>query len=201
MSSPCEKIYLSQTYQNTLANVKIISIIKLISISEQRNVREDHNLLTSNNITKQLQKLCGHKEEFYKIILDKTIFHPQGGGQPCDEGVIYLIVKSSEILSTFKFHVKLVKLEDDLVQIGHYGWFENSDEMELLKQQLHGNSMTTGQISSIEKTMHHVEILANLEIDLEKRILYTKIHSAGHVLDLAVVNCGYNQWVRFGMVF
>lgn len=28
------------------------------------------------------------KEGEYAVILDKTIFHPQGGGQPADEGTL-----------------------------------------------------------------------------------------------------------------
>ncbi|XP_010259634.1 PREDICTED: uncharacterized protein LOC104598985 isoform X2 [Nelumbo nucifera] len=52
------------------------------------------------------------------LILDSTIFHPQGGGQPSDTGFI------TDAGSNFKFVVEDVRLKDGLVF--HYGSFENS---------------------------------------------------------------------------
>ncbi|KAG2392982.1 hypothetical protein C9374_009559 [Naegleria lovaniensis] len=95
-----------------------------------------------------------------------------------------------------QFNVKLVKLEEDLIQIGHYGWFDENDEIhvEKLLNPL-CNESATEQVFNVHNTNNNgFEISANLEIDLEKRILFSKIHSAGHVLDLAVVNCGYTCW-------
>ncbi|KDO71635.1 hypothetical protein CISIN_1g0250981mg, partial [Citrus sinensis] len=62
------------------------------------------------------------------LILESTIFHPQGGGQPSDTG--FIIVADSD----FKFIVHDVRSKDGIVF--HYGVVENSGgefEMELEK--------------------------------------------------------------------
>ncbi len=47
------------------------------------------------------------------VVLDKTIFHPQGGGQPADEGTI--------IAEGRVFKVQSLQIDED--QIVHYGTF------------------------------------------------------------------------------
>ena len=47
------------------------------------------------------------------VILDRTIFHPQGGGQPADEGVI----KSDKAV----FNISSLKPKDDCIL--HIGTF------------------------------------------------------------------------------
>jgi Ser-tRNA(Ala) deacylase AlaX len=56
--------------------------------------------------------------EEYELILDETIFHPQGGGQPSDEGTI----SSMDGQSVFKVH-KVLPKGDTVI---HYGKFEDS---------------------------------------------------------------------------
>jgi len=56
------------------------------------------------------------------VILDQTIFHPQGGGQPTDTGFI----SSSD--QTIKFLITMVKTANNRT-IHHYGRFERPDCM------------------------------------------------------------------------
>ncbi|MBI5415016.1 hypothetical protein HZA38_05915 [Candidatus Peregrinibacteria bacterium] len=89
------------------------------------------------------------------IILDQTIFYPQGGGQPADFGEI-----SS---NTAVFAVTDVRL-DETGTVLHYGNFfsgtlKNGDEV-------------------------------TLTIDSERRTLNARLHSAGHLLDVAVQKSG-----------
>ncbi len=85
------------------------------------------------------------------LILDTTIFYPQGGGQPSDTGFIR---GESGV-----FRVDLVGLDPEGV-VWHVGAFEE------------------GSFASQEKV--------RLEIDKEKRVLHARIHSAGHLLDVAL---------------
>ncbi|KAF2420537.1 ThrRS/AlaRS common domain-containing protein [Tothia fuscella] len=94
-------------------------------------------------------------DDDYVVVTEATIFHPQGGGQPSDVGVMQT--------STCKFQVGSVRMDavnDGLVL--HFGRFV-SDSERFQKEQ------TVEQI-----------------IDSEKRLLFSRLHTAGHVLGSAV---------------
>lgn len=86
------------------------------------------------------------------IILNQTIFYPQGGGQPCDKGIIES--KNST------FAVNEVKIENNLVK--HIGIFVN------------------GFFNKSE--------LVTCKINKERRLFLSRLHSAGHVVDIVVSN-------------
>ncbi|KAL1539102.1 alanine--tRNA ligase [Salvia divinorum] len=94
------------------------------------------------------------------LVLDSTIFHPQGGGQPSDKGSI-----SSTQLT---FVVEDVRSKDKIVY--HYGRFLNSKD------------------GDFEKGAH-----VFLSVDQERRTLNSRLHSAGHLLDLCVRNVGWEH--------
>lgn len=100
------------------------------------------------------QLFKGADERHHVIITKKTIFHPQGGGQPSDTGVI----KGS----SGNFVVTAVRM-DAAGQVLHLGLFDE------------GASMT------IRETVEQA-------IDAEKRLFYSRLHTAGHVLGSAVRN-------------
>ncbi len=84
------------------------------------------------------------------IILDHTIFYPQGGGQPYDKGIIEN--------NNGKFIVEEVRFVDGIVKhIGkfEYGTFNVNDKVKCL-------------------------------IDKDRRELHSRLHSAGHVIDMAI---------------
>lgn len=84
------------------------------------------------------------------IVLDQTIFYPQGGGQPYDTGIIHN--KSA------KFFVEQTRFIDGIVK--HIGIFEFG-------------SFTTNDV-------------VELEVNRERRTLHSRLHSAGHVIDMAI---------------
>eukprot|EP01127_Copromyxa_protea_P003403 TRINITY_DN13218_c0_g1_i1.p1 TRINITY_DN13218_c0_g1~~TRINITY_DN13218_c0_g1_i1.p1 ORF type:complete len:257 (-),score=55.36 TRINITY_DN13218_c0_g1_i1:24-749(-) len=92
------------------------------------------------------------------VVLDATIFYPQGGGQPCDTGSI------STANSTFE--VTDVRMVSGKVM--HYGKW-TGDKLEA----------GTG---------------VDLSINKERRILNSRIHTAGHLLDNVVKDLGLD-WV------
>ncbi|XP_048320987.2 uncharacterized protein LOC125419312 isoform X2 [Ziziphus jujuba] len=103
----------------------------------------------------------------HALILDRTVFHPQGGGQPADTGFITLAD------SDFKFVVEDVRSKDGVVF--HYGFIENSS----------GDSE-----SKFEKGK---EVL--LDVDEPRRKLNARLHSAGHLLDTCMQNVGLGDLV------
>ncbi len=94
-------------------------------------------------------------EKGMAVILDRTIFYPQGGGQPSDSGYI--------VSASGKFKVNFVGLDAEGV-VYHVGTFEEG-------------SFQPGESTS-------------LSIDEEKRKLHARIHSAGHLLDVAISSLG-----------
>lgn len=84
------------------------------------------------------------------VILDQTIFYPQGGGQPYDKGTLES--------PNGKFIVEEVRFVEGIVR--HIGQFENG-------------KFTSGET---------VKCLVNKK----RRELNSKLHSAGHLVDMAV---------------
>lgn len=94
-----------------------------------------------------------------EVILDKTIFHPQGGGQPDDEGII----SSDGVV----FKVEQLKIRGK--SILHIGKFENPDQIFAENQDV------------------------NLKINEDLRRKFARLHSAGHLIDVAIARLGYSE--------
>jgi Ser-tRNA(Ala) deacylase AlaX len=93
----------------------------------------------------------------YILTTPSTIFHAQGGGQPSDTGTIKPMT-----LDGPTFHVHQVRKVDPAIL--HMGVFENKD-----------SNFTGEENEEIEQV-----------IDIDKRILHSRIHTAGHVIGLAI---------------
>lgn len=98
-----------------------------------------------------------NNDEDHVVVTEATIFHPQGGGQPSDEG--FMEDKQHNI----RFQVKAVRT--DVVNDG---------------QVLH--------VGRFLSQPHQFNPLDKIEqvVDEEKRLLYSRLHTAGHVLGAAV---------------
>ncbi|KAF2015310.1 ThrRS/AlaRS common domain-containing protein [Aaosphaeria arxii CBS 175.79] len=94
----------------------------------------------------------------YILTTPSTIFHAQGGGQPSDTGTIKLNGSEST------FHVHQVRKTPTIPAILHLGTFAPPAAESDFKP---STSITQ-------------------EIDLPKRILHSRLHTAGHVLGLAI---------------
>lgn len=113
-----------------------------------------HSFASLEESDRQLFKDGG--DSHHVIVTEKTIFHPQGGGQPSDTGVMK--GPSGEFTVTA---VRMSATQDGIVL--HFGSF---------------NNQTTPTFNE-EDTITQV-------IDAEQRLLYSRLHTAGHVLGAAV---------------
>ncbi|KAL3422292.1 hypothetical protein PVAG01_06449 [Phlyctema vagabunda] len=100
----------------------------------------------------------GPTEEDHALVTDETIFYVQGGGQPSDVGTI------NSVSSNTTFEVNAVRHPAVGGQILHFGRFKPVGSN-------HGFAIGD-------------EIKQN--IDTEKRDLYSRLHTAGHILGLAI---------------
>ena len=91
--------------------------------------------------------------------MDSTIFHPQGGGQPNDEGFIRA--------GDAEFKVEDIKINGSY--ISHIGTFTNGE--------------------------HKFDVSQEVEqkVDENARRSFARIHSAGHLLDLAMTRLGFDH--------
>ncbi|KAI2614895.1 ThrRS/AlaRS common domain-containing protein [Hypoxylon sp. NC1633] len=96
------------------------------------------------------------KEDDHVVVTEKTIFHPQGGGQPSDVGTM-------ESPGGARFDVSMVR-------------------MSAIND---GEVLHFGKFSSAELIFKPGESV-NQTINVEKRQLYSRYHTAGHVLGAAV---------------
>ena len=100
------------------------------------------------------------------MVLDQTCFHPQGGGQPSDIGTI----SSGGVL----FQVRMVSNEDGGL-VKHSGEFVLPD-----------GELPDGELFAVGKTVH-------CTVDKRRRVVSTKLHSMGHLLDVAVDSLGFGE--------
>ena len=102
------------------------------------------------------------------ITTTETVFHPQGGGQPSDEGTITLIQTNESSNGTHKApKLDMISARHDAANPGLV---------------LHLVRFVNGQDAIDIKSGTEAE----LSVDGEKRLLYSRLHTAGHVLGGAV---------------
>ena len=99
------------------------------------------------------------------LILDSTIFHPQGGGQPSDHGII----------SSSNFSFRVLHATKQGSSVFHHGVIVNGDI--------------------------HIGDHVKLELDRERRIFNSRLHTAGHVLEYPLHEMGYVSTVGKGYHF
>ena len=103
-----------------------------------------------------------------EIVLDKTIAYPAGGGQPSDRGVIYVhdVVGGGDEKEDVSFEFNAVRMDRETKLVWHAGTFTTSTS---LVDSLRGKKCT-------------------IVIDEQVRMQHAKMHSAGHLLDVAVAS-------------
>ncbi|KAI7746323.1 hypothetical protein M8C21_030574 [Ambrosia artemisiifolia] len=135
------------------------------------------------------------------FILDSTIFHPQGGGQPSDTGFI-TDVSSSQ----FKFLVQDVRSRNGVVY--HYGVFEKSVEdlvtgvqvllsvdesKRKLHSRLHRHSLGRAEWHDPRGRFPGPDEGSLLLVFLSQPCLVVSLHSAGHLLDVCLPKVGLSH--------
>lgn len=136
---PTELLYLKD-YRSLSCQARVLAVREEADISEGNVSRRRSGATEDNGRT--------------TVVLDQTIFYPQGGGQPYDTGVIES--------PSGKFIVEEVRYSEGAVN--HIGVFESG-------------AFTDGE-----------EVACT--IDKERREFHSRIHSAGHVVDWAVLRLG-----------
>lgn len=104
------------------------------------------------------------------IVLDQTILHAQGGGQPTDLGVIQWDNKNEAEGSSSSSSIDITKVVMDRATGVVTHWGTASSQPPLL-------------LPSIDTTVR-------VSVDTERRRILSECHTAGHVVDAAMERCG-----------
>lgn len=107
----------------------------------------------------------------YKLVLNRTIFHPQGGGQPSDVGKI--------LVAGCRLDVLYVRSTPNGI-IEHFGKFSVIDD-----------NLSADDFDSLKSAC--VNAVAELEVDRETRMNSAKSHSGGHLIDAALFRYGKKE--------
>jgi len=103
----------------------------------------------------------------YEIVLDKTIAYPAGGGQPSDVGTMILIDTNTR----WMFDFDEVRMDKETKQVLHRGTFRGRKEDE------------DDDVFDVDEMKGKT---CSIEIDENVRMAHAKMHTAGHLLDVAV---------------
>ena len=115
----------------------------------------------------------------YKMVLDKTSMHPQGGGQPTDLGVISAaIAEGSPALK-----VEKVMIDRETGVVTHAGTLVNTCN--------NGDADADGDADDAAAAFE-VGSKVQVSVDADTRRLLSECHTAGHVVDSAMARCGQN---------
>jgi Ser-tRNA(Ala) deacylase AlaX len=116
----------------------------------------------------------------YKLILSRTIFHPQGGGQPSDIGYIFPVsTEAGTETETTKC----------IFQVNHVQYNSTSENIEHIGNILTGN---------FELFQFFLQRDVKVEINAEKRRASQRLHSFGHLIDAAIQRIGYWNQLSVG---
>jgi Ser-tRNA(Ala) deacylase AlaX len=112
-----------------------------------------------------------------KIVLDQTVFSPQGGGQPSDTGIICSFDGTVKINVIFACIGASNGLEGGGGRVvEHYGSIVDAESNHEIDPDDPKVTMMFSEGSSVK-----------MQIDEVKRRLYARLHSAGHALDAALL--------------
>ena len=140
------------------------------SVCQRLYLNDSHHFECSAQLIDISRLAEDAKYGHYRILLNQSVFHPQGGGQPSDIGVI-------TFPEGLDFDVAFVQVNAD-GDVEHLGDFvEKKDYAEC---------------------QFPVGTVLHLAVNKEKRIEHIRLHSAGHVMDAALKRLGFWDRIKSG---
>ncbi|KAM0682322.1 hypothetical protein MDAP_002555 [Mitosporidium daphniae] len=134
------------------------------------------------------------------LLLDTTLFYPQGGGQPCDTGEIYLQDQNQsqgKVPQEKISNNEMLPTGDPLNSEIHHV-LNNTKRFNITSVSM--KTEETSQISTVEHVIGDAEqrttaqklvpllpLPVTLRIDHDRRFLNSRLHTAGHLLDIVLI--------------
>jgi len=120
-----------------------------------------------------------------QVVLNQTVLHAQGGGQPTDRGIIQC-GGGGDSTRTTTIHVTKVLLDRATQVATHTGIIHHDD---------HHHGSENDEQALMEGKTSVAPVIAVGEkvkvfVDQENRLILSECHTAGHVIDAAMAQCG-----------
>lgn len=124
---------------------------------------------TTTAESKSDEKEQQQQSQVVALQLDRTVMHPQGGGQPSDIGVIEVMTDNVNNGNDSKAAVGVTKVTID-----------------------RANGVVTHVVGGISSTVDLLKVgqPVRVRVDADVRRILSECHTAGHVVDSAMAQCG-----------
>jgi Ser-tRNA(Ala) deacylase AlaX len=109
------------------------------------------------------------------VLLDRTVLHPQGGGQPADTGLITSLDRPG---FPYEFRVDQVSMERATGVVTHVGHFRPAASAASTKDDA---AKAVPHFREGERVL--------VQVDEDSRRILSECHTAGHVVDAAMAHC------------
>lgn len=141
---------------------------------------------THDHLTAELEVLeCTPEENHFAVIVQSTIFHPQGGGQPSDTGWL----GTSQVLKVIQQGDRVVHFVDQAVAPGTV-----QARIDKAQRELHTRLHSAGHlIGNAGETLGWMPIKAH-HWPGEGKITFTRSQSA-QAIDAEAIQRQVNQWI------
>jgi Ser-tRNA(Ala) deacylase AlaX len=118
------------------------------------------------------------------LLLDRTVLHPQGGGQPTDTGRIRSLDRP---YFPYEFRVDQVSMERSTGVVTHAGQFVPAT-LEQDNESAEPSGSTASSAADDELMFREGERV-RVHVDADARRILSECHTAGHVVDAAMASC------------
>jgi Ser-tRNA(Ala) deacylase AlaX len=128
----------------------------------------------------------------FSLVLDQTVMHAQGGGQPTDTGEVVLRPDSnSQFIAS-----PICTLPIDKVLIDRFtGIARHYGTLPYVPKDTPNDAATESSAMTMDDFIANggIQVGATVQvvIDVERRQILSQCHTAGHVVDSAMVRCGF----------
>jgi Ser-tRNA(Ala) deacylase AlaX len=209
---PTDIIYM--TYEGNFQTECRSTILQIIPSCEEGgdSCGSSNNVpITTNDTNNDHQLSKQQKQQELSIILDRTVMHAQGGGQPTDIGQMVVVLSDSKVSNdttdtayipsstTTKIQIHKVLLDRSTGLIKHYGTIvrDPSNNIDDDSNNNHNNNddsnvvVDDGDYYDNYNNIVNIGTMVHVRIDTKQRQILSECHTAGHVVDAAMVRCGY----------
>ena len=180
LSPPTELIHLSYDGNFLLECDATILSCRVITTSEcDSNKNNSNGKNNENNKNKNNEQPLLYNQ--VELQLDRTVMHPQGGGQPTDTGVIEVMMDNGTTMAV----VGITKVTIDRASgiVTHVGNDANSSSS--------GSGLNNGGADLSLQQQQHLQVGQSIRVRVDpvQRRILSECHTAGHVVDSAMAQC------------